>query len=165
MGMGFNTEIKHDGVVYHIQTELRKDLRIETLVYLGGAIIHSRRTSYQELRNSSDYSEEMLAGLLKDQHQRVIAQIRAGEIKSPGTAPPAPDRECKLITIHLNGQAQEVPEGLTLATLLEWLKLPPDRVAIERNLEIVRRNDWRETPVQTGDRLEVVHFVGGGSPS
>ncbi len=89
MGMGFNTEIKHDGVVYHIQTELRKDLRIETLVYLGGAIIHARRTSYQELRNSSDYSEEKLARFLKDHHQQVIVQIRAGEIKPPGTAPSA----------------------------------------------------------------------------
>ncbi len=89
MGMGFNTEIKHDGVVYHIQTELRKDLRIETLVYLGGAIIHARRTSYQELLNSSDYSEEKLARFLKDQHQQVIARIRAGEIKPPGTAPSA----------------------------------------------------------------------------
>ncbi len=78
---------------------------------------------------------------------------------------PPPDRERRLITIHLNGQAQEVPEGLTLATLLEWLKLPPDRVAIERNLEIVSRGHWRETPVQTGDRLEVVQFVGGGSES
>lgn len=165
MSMGFNTDIKHDGVVYHIQTELRKDLRIETLVYLAGAIIHARRISYQELRNSSDYSEEKLARFLKDQHQQVIAQIRAGEIKPPGAVPSAAGPGGRLITIHLNGETQEVPEGLTLATLLEWLKLAPDRVAIERNLEIVPRGHWRETPVQTGDRLEVVQFVGGGSES
>jgi thiamine biosynthesis protein ThiS len=67
------------------------------------------------------------------------------------------------MTIHLNGQAREVPDGLTLAALLDWLKLPGDRVAIERNLEIVPRDHWRETPLQGGDRLEVVHFVGGGS--
>ncbi len=67
------------------------------------------------------------------------------------------------MTIHLNGQAREVPDGLTLAALLDWLKLPEDRVAIERNLEIVPRDHWRETPLQGGDRLEVVHFVGGGS--
>jgi thiamine biosynthesis protein ThiS len=66
------------------------------------------------------------------------------------------------MTIQLNGQAHEVPEGLTLAALLDWLKLPSDRVAIERNLEIVPRDQWRETPVEVGDRLEVVHFVGGG---
>jgi thiamine biosynthesis protein ThiS len=66
------------------------------------------------------------------------------------------------MTIRLNGEAREVPEGLTLATLLEWLKLPSDRVAVERNLEIVPRDRWNHTPIQVGDRLEVVHFVGGG---
>lgn len=67
-----------------------------------------------------------------------------------------------MITIHLNGREQEVPEGLTLVALVEWLKLPRDRVAVERNLEIVPRSRWTETPIQAGDRLEVVHFVGGG---
>jgi thiamine biosynthesis protein ThiS len=67
-----------------------------------------------------------------------------------------------LITIHLNGEAREVPEGLTLAALLEWLKLPPDRVAVERNREIVHRNCWPETPVEAEDHLEVVNLVGGG---
>lgn len=68
-----------------------------------------------------------------------------------------------MITIHLNGEAKEVPEGLTLAGLLDWLKLPADRVAVERNLEIVPRARWAETAIQPEDRLEVVHFVGGGS--
>jgi thiamine biosynthesis protein ThiS len=67
-----------------------------------------------------------------------------------------------LITIHLNGKAQEVPEGLTLAGLLDWLKLPADRVAVERNREIVPRDRWPQTPIQSQDQLEVVHFVGGG---
>lgn len=74
----------------------------------------------------------------------------------------SPDLEIRLITIQLNGEPREIPEGLTLARLLEWLKLPADRVAVERNLEIVPRDDWHETPIQSGDRLEVVHFVGGG---
>lgn len=68
-----------------------------------------------------------------------------------------------MIKIQFNGQPQEVPEGLTLAALLEWLKLPSDRVAVEYNLEIVPRDRWSETPVGVGDRLEVVHFVGGGA--
>jgi len=66
------------------------------------------------------------------------------------------------MTIRLNGEAQEVPEGLTLVGLLEWLKLPADRVAVEHNLSIVHRDRWAETRLQPGDRLEVVHFVGGG---
>lgn len=67
-----------------------------------------------------------------------------------------------LITIHLNGSMQEVPEELTLAGLLDWMNLPKERVAVERNREIVPRSQWAETPIQADDRLEVVHFVGGG---
>jgi thiamine biosynthesis protein ThiS len=70
-----------------------------------------------------------------------------------------------LITIHLNGKAQEVPEGLSLAALLETLKLPADRVAVELNLKIVPRGLWERTAIRAGDRLEVVHFVGGGLES
>jgi thiamine biosynthesis protein ThiS len=65
--------------------------------------------------------------------------------------------------IYLNGEPREVPENLTLAALLEWLKLPADRVAVERNREIAARFTWAETLIQAGDRLEVVHFVGGGT--
>jgi thiamine biosynthesis protein ThiS len=68
-----------------------------------------------------------------------------------------------LINIHLNGELREVPEGLSLAALLDWLKLPADRVAVERNLEIVPRSKWGETIIRASDRLEVVHFVGGGA--
>jgi thiamine biosynthesis protein ThiS len=70
-----------------------------------------------------------------------------------------------LITIHLNGETREIPEGLTVAALLTTLQMPADRVAVERNLEIVPRAHWQETPLQPGDRLEIVQFVGGGSPS
>jgi thiamine biosynthesis protein ThiS len=70
-----------------------------------------------------------------------------------------------LITIHLNGEWQEVPEGLTVASLLVRLQLPADRVAVERNREILPRDRWSETHLQPDDRLEVVHFVGGGSSS
>jgi len=56
-----------------------------------------------------------------------------------------------------------VPEDITLAALVDWLQLPADRVAVERNLEIVPRNQWSETKIGEGDRLEVVHFVGGGA--
>jgi thiazole synthase/sulfur carrier protein len=67
------------------------------------------------------------------------------------------------MNIYLNGELREVPEELTLAELLEWLKLPADRVAVERNREIASRSTWAETAIQPGDRLEVVHFVGGGA--
>ena len=66
------------------------------------------------------------------------------------------------MTIQINGEPREVPQSLTLAELVEWLKLPRDRVAVERNLEIVPRARWNVTPIEAGDHLEVVHLVGGG---
>ena len=68
-----------------------------------------------------------------------------------------------MISIHVNGEARQVPEDLTLVSLMDRLQLPADRVAVELNLEIVPRNRWSETTIREGDRLEVVHFVGGGS--
>jgi thiamine biosynthesis protein ThiS len=67
------------------------------------------------------------------------------------------------MNIYLNGEPREVPENLTLSALLDWLKLPADRVAVELNREIASRSIWTGTIIQPGDRLEIVHFVGGGS--
>jgi thiamine biosynthesis protein ThiS len=66
------------------------------------------------------------------------------------------------IQVVVNGETREVPAGLHVTGLLAHLGLPADRVAIERNLEILPRAQWRATPVQPGDRLEIVHMVGGG---
>ena len=60
-----------------------------------------------------------------------------------------------MITIQLNGAPKEIPENLTLATLLERLQMPADRVAVEHNLEVVPRERWGVTRVKPGDRLEV----------
>ena len=67
-----------------------------------------------------------------------------------------------MINIQVNGETCEVPEGLSLTALLDWMKLPTDRVAVERNRDIVPRSHWGETVIQADDQLEVVHFVGGG---
>jgi len=67
------------------------------------------------------------------------------------------------MNIQLNGDQRQVPDGLTLAGLLKWLGLPQDRVAVERNLEIVKRAKWSATAIEEGDRLEIVQMVGGGS--
>lgn len=67
-----------------------------------------------------------------------------------------------MITIRVNGELQEIPEGVTVTGLLDSLKFPGDRVAVERNLEIVPRDRWPRTELQAGDKIEIVHFVGGG---
>ena len=66
------------------------------------------------------------------------------------------------IHVVVNGEARGVPAGLGVAGLLLHLGLPADRVAIERNLEILPRAQWITTIVQPGDRFEIVHMVGGG---
>ena len=65
--------------------------------------------------------------------------------------------------IQLNGEKKEIPEGLTLLTLIQHLALAPERLAVEHNLEVVRRTVWADTPISDGDRIEIVHFVGGGT--
>jgi sulfur carrier protein len=66
--------------------------------------------------------------------------------------------------LHINGDEKtfDSPTPFTLATLVETLGMKADRVAVELNRDIVSRDRWAETLLQEGDRLEVVHFVGGG---
>lgn len=68
------------------------------------------------------------------------------------------------MTLQLNGELCEVPDGLSLAGLIDWLEFPAERVAVERNLEVVKRANWNQTQLEEGDRLEIVRMVGGGSP-
>ena len=67
------------------------------------------------------------------------------------------------MTVIVNGQPKECPDGASLAQFIEHLQLKGDRVAVELNRAIAVRNRWAETPLRQGDRLEIVHFVGGGS--
>ncbi len=65
----------------------------------------------------------------------------------------------------INGQTREIEvlhEGSTVAELVASLAMQADRVALEQNGAIVPRAAWPQTPLAAGDRLEIVHFVGGG---
>lgn len=64
--------------------------------------------------------------------------------------------------IRLNGESQDIPDSLSVRQLLDHLGLPLDRLAVERNREVVTRSDWETVRVQSDDDIEVVHFVGGG---
>jgi thiamine biosynthesis protein ThiS len=66
------------------------------------------------------------------------------------------------IQIVVNGETRNVPPGLGVSGLLSHLGLPANRVAIERNLEILPRAQWIATIVQPGDQYEIVQMVGGG---
>lgn len=64
--------------------------------------------------------------------------------------------------IQLNGETLELPEGASVADLIERLELSGRRVAVERNLDIVPRSQYASTALADGDHLEVVHAIGGG---
>lgn len=66
------------------------------------------------------------------------------------------------MTLVVNGEETNCPDGLSLAQLIEHLGLKGDRIAVELNRQIAHRNRWPELPLHSGDRLEIVHFVGGG---
>lgn len=67
------------------------------------------------------------------------------------------------IRVELNGKERDVRSGLTVSDLLRTLDLEPGLVVVERNREILARARYHEVAVREGDRLELVHFVGGGA--
>ncbi len=99
---GYNTDVKHRGVVFHVQTEDKglDNPSIESLVYVGGQILHRRRTEYAQLLKDGGGKDEILERL-ETQHRKLIAEIRTGKLDSeaenrigplasPARAPVAP---------------------------------------------------------------------------
>ncbi len=66
------------------------------------------------------------------------------------------------MSVVINGENREIPSPVTVATLLRDLGLDARKIALEHNLEIVPRSAYDKTLVSDGDRLEIVHFIGGG---
>ena len=66
------------------------------------------------------------------------------------------------LQVHVNGEIKELTEGTLLSELLTQLNLPVQRIAVEHNRTVVRRADWEGIVLREGDRVEIVHFVGGG---
>ena len=64
--------------------------------------------------------------------------------------------------VTINGEIKELESEVTLSRLLELFSLPSQRVAVELNREVIRRQAWDSTVVRDDDRIEIVHFVGGG---
>ncbi len=73
-----------------------------------------------------------------------------------------PSLEWIPMKIQINGEEKSYEGPLTLASLIANMGLKSDRVAVELNRDIVRRDQWPATELADGDRLEIVHFVGGG---
>lgn len=68
-----------------------------------------------------------------------------------------------MLTIRLNGEPYEIEGPLSVTALLTHLGLDPRRVAVERNIDVVKRHAYDSTLIVAGDEIEVVNFVGGGA--
>src|SRR3954470_7155256 len=81
MIFGFNTDIKHEGTVYHVQSEARKaEKLLQTQVFVRGRCIGKRATSYAEMEQQPDFTEDHMHDMLKVQHRGMLDGIRDGKL-------------------------------------------------------------------------------------
>ena len=183
---GFNTDITFEGVTYHVQTEDKglENPLIISLVYLGGKVVASKRSKYGDVI-ADEFDEEILAERLKRQHKLICAAIQVGRIEElkqmtiknsieaknksllkeeagKSLNQNYQEQKTKMIEIVVNGEVKKVDEQINLLKLLEEFGLPMERIAIEVNKNVVRRKEWGNTKVAKRDKIEVIHFVGGG---
>ena len=70
--------------------------------------------------------------------------------------------QSEVMEVTVNGEPKHVAPGASIASLLDALNVPQDRVAVELNKSIVRKRDWERTTIAHGSQIEIVEFVGGG---
>jgi len=71
-------------------------------------------------------------------------------------------KKIKKIKIRINGKFLEINDNLSLSNFLKQLKIPLKKVAIELNQEIIDKNNLNKIKLKKGDKIEIVHFIGGG---
>ena len=148
---GFNTDIEHDGVVYHVQTE-DKGLDspiILSLVYVGGTILASKRSPYADLIEQG-FSDEVLAERLKRQHKLICAAINSGRIndlkKMSGRVKEAPEKVAEQPMIVADTDVSEEVEAASTPPPIEefefdyemtqqWTPPPPREEVEEEEVE------------------------------
>lgn len=64
--------------------------------------------------------------------------------------------------VYVNGEIKKLEHETSLSELLKLFSLPDQRIAIELNKQVVRRKDWNDIQIKDADKIEIVHFVGGG---
>ncbi|HET8782890.1 MAG TPA: hypothetical protein VFM63_10770 [Pyrinomonadaceae bacterium] len=158
---GFNTDIEHDGVVYHVQTE-DKGLDspiILSLVYVGGTILASKRSPYADLIEQG-FSDEVLAERLKRQHKLICAAINSGRIndlkKMGGRPKEAPEKvvEQPETVVETEVSEEEEVETSSAPPVVEefefdyemtqqWTPPPPkDETEVEEEEPVAEETSW-----------------------
>ena len=150
---GFNTDIEHDGVIYHVQTE---DKGLDTpiilsLVYVGGAILASKRAPYEDLI-AQGFSDEVLSERLKRQHRLICAAINSGRIEDLKKMSPRVEEPSPVIAEPLSApaeppvsiEAEIIPEE---AVVEEEVAAPQDTDSgFDLELEDVPSQIWEPPP-------------------
>jgi hypothetical protein len=112
---GFNTDIKHNEKVYHIQTEDKglANPYIESLVYVGGEILASKKTSYAEQVKTGTIDEKWIGGLMEQQHRTMIAAIKRGRFDAPADSTKAnvPRPSAPTVATAMDGDAAAAAAG------------------------------------------------------
>jgi hypothetical protein len=112
---GFNTDIKHNEKVYHVQTEDKGvgNPYIESLVYVGGEILASKKTSYAEqLKVGVD--DKWIGGLMEQQHRTMIAAIKRGRFDQPADATKSGHERPPTLSTHANTPLNDPPAPLAI---------------------------------------------------
>ena len=168
---GFNTDIEHGGVTYHVQTE-DKGLDspiILSLVYVGGTILASKRSPYEDLI-AEGFSDEVLAERLKRQHRLICAAINSGRIndlkKMSGRGKPVPGKqEVFEDTVTEEEEQMEMAPSLTVEepfeieywpVTQEWAPPPPREETEEVAPVEEEREEQRYQPVEAEAEADVV---------
>ena len=130
---GFNTDVRHEGNVYHVQTEDggKDNPILESLIYIGGTIVAKKLTPYPE-QIDDDARHATLAALLKRQHQVIIAAIKAGRIED-------------LIRHSLRQQNGQVAKDAESSTGPEPAKAEPSRTIADPIKSTEHRRSKRES--------------------
>jgi hypothetical protein len=118
MIFGFNTDIKHEDTVYHVQSEAREaDLLLQTQVFVKGRCIGKRATPYGEQANSPDFTDQKKEQILREQHRLVLDAIREGRLEQVFDKRDTPESlaSIKELEIHwLNSQSIHSDEKLSM---------------------------------------------------
>ncbi len=64
--------------------------------------------------------------------------------------------------VFVNGETREISREMNLQEFLKHFSLPDERIAVELNKEVVRKKDWENIKINNADKIEIIHFVGGG---
>jgi hypothetical protein len=148
MIFGFNTDIKHQDVMYHVQSEARQaDLLLQTQVFVHGRCIGKHATSYADWVVKPDFNEEQMHELLKTQHKNVIDTIRAGSIATlfaPTEHLPRPEPEIQDASQHgeglslrwLNADAVYQDNSIVMRFLVTRLGVPVPGALLTSRLHI-----------------------------